>query len=104
VTTTTCTVTYTYAGAAARAMARDGRAEATAVVHGRTIVVGSGRIRDRRLRLTFRHLKRGRYWLTLLQLRAHHRPVVIGHTSLEISLARGAQRAAGHTPAARPTL
>jgi hypothetical protein len=66
-------------------MARDGRAEATAVLHGRSVVVGTGRIHDHRLRLTFRHLRRGRYGLTLLRLRAHHGQVVIGHTSLEIS-------------------
>jgi hypothetical protein len=66
-------------------MARDARAEAVALVHGRVRVVATGRIRDHRLRLTYRQLRRGRYGLTLLELRAHQRPVVIGHTSLVIS-------------------
>jgi len=82
VTTTTCTVIYTYGTAH---LARNARAEAVVDIDGRVRVVATGRIRHRKLRLTFRHLKRGRYRLTLLELRAHHRPVVIGHTSLVIS-------------------
>jgi len=35
--------------------------------------------------LTFVHLKRGRYDLTLYEFAAHHRQHAIGHTSLVIS-------------------
>jgi hypothetical protein len=66
-------------------MARDGRAEAVAYVGGKVRVVATGRIRDRRVRLTFRHLASGRYRITLLELRGHHTPLAIGHTSLVIS-------------------
>jgi hypothetical protein len=84
VTTTTCTVTYTYSPGASAQMAGDLRAEAVAVIGGRSRIVATGRIRDRKLRLTFRHLARGRYHLTLLALRAHHKPLTIGHTSLVV--------------------
>jgi hypothetical protein len=66
-------------------MARDARAEAVAEVGGRVRVVATGRIRDRKLRLTYRHLTRGRYRLTLLELHGREHPLVIGHTSLVIS-------------------
>jgi hypothetical protein len=35
--------------------------------------------------LTFKHLERGRYRITLLRLRAHEHPLTIGKTSLVIS-------------------
>jgi hypothetical protein len=85
VTTTTCTVTYMYSSGVSASLARDARAEAIADIRGRDRVVATGRVRDRRVRLTFRQLKHGRYGLTLLELRAHQRPLVIGHTSLVIS-------------------
>jgi streptogramin lyase len=84
VTTTTCTITYTYS-ARASAIARDARAEAIAEIHGHRTVVATGRIRDRKLKLMFPRLQRGRYRLTLIELRARRAPLVIGHTSLVIS-------------------
>ena len=83
VTTTTCKVTYTYSKSAN--LARNAKAEAIAYIDGRTRVVASGQIRNRKLKLTFRHLKHGRYRLTLLEVGAHHRLTVIGYTSLVIS-------------------
>jgi hypothetical protein len=47
--------------------------------------VGTGRIRNHKLKLKFKHLHRGRYRLTLNLLRAHHRPRVIGHTTLTVT-------------------
>jgi hypothetical protein len=32
-----------------------------------------------------KHLKHGRYRIILLELRAHQRPLVLGHTSLAIA-------------------
>jgi hypothetical protein len=61
------------------------RAEATARVDGRTVVVGTGRVRDHRLVLTYRHLQRGRYRLTLVALGSHHERELLGHSSLVIS-------------------
>jgi hypothetical protein len=81
-TSTSCTITYTYAATSA---ARDGRAVATARVHGKTTVVGTGRIRGHRFSLKLAHLRPGRYRLTLVELRPHHRPVVVGHTTLTVS-------------------
>jgi hypothetical protein len=78
-------VTYTYSRGAAAALARDARAEAIGNLHGHSTVLATGRVRDGKLRLTFRRLHRGRYGLTLLELRPHRAPLVIGHTSLVIS-------------------
>lgn len=84
-TTQTCTVTYTYSNSAAADMVSGARAEATVMVHRRTRVVATGRVRGHKLVLRFKHLKRGRYNLTLWQVRAHHQRQMIGHTSLVIS-------------------
>jgi hypothetical protein len=81
--TSTCTVTYTY-GASSSASAGAARVEAVATMHGRRRVVGTGKIRHHRMTLHFRHLRRGRYRLTLLRMRPHHRPQVIGHTTLYV--------------------
>jgi hypothetical protein len=81
-TTTSCTITYTYAATSA---ARDGRAVATVRVNGRTTVIGTGRIRNHKLSLKLARLRAGRYRLTLVELRPHHRAVVIGHTTLTVS-------------------
>jgi hypothetical protein len=78
-------VTYTYSAGAAAAMAGDARAEAIVDVRGHGRIAARGRVRDGKLRLTFYLLRRGRYRLTLLELRAHRAPLVIGQTSLVIS-------------------
>ncbi len=81
--TETFTVTYTYPSSIL-VTAEAARVEATAKIDGRTRVVATGTIRHHRLGLTFGHLKRGRYRLTLLRLRAHRRPLVIGHATLTV--------------------
>ncbi|HJS96113.1 MAG TPA: choice-of-anchor D domain-containing protein [Solirubrobacteraceae bacterium] len=81
--TTTCTVTYSYAKRSAAA-AGHARARATAVIHGRRVVVGRGRIRGHRVKLHLKRLKRGRYRLTLWRLVRHARPIVIGHRTLVV--------------------
>jgi hypothetical protein len=78
-------VKYTYDAGAAAALAPDARAEAIAEIHGHSGVVARGRVRDGKLRLTFRRLHRGRYQVILLELLAHHAPLLIGDTSLVIS-------------------
>jgi len=60
------------------------RAEATANVDGKTSVVATGRISGHKVVLLFNHLQRGRYRLTLLELRNAKR-LVVGHTMLDIS-------------------
>jgi hypothetical protein len=82
--TTTCTVTYTYSTAAATSFIRNAQAEATAKIHGKTEVIGTGRIRAHRVVLSFQHLSRGHYRLTLIEL-THGERVVIGHTTLTVS-------------------
>ncbi|MBV9337502.1 MAG: hypothetical protein JO243_16580 [Solirubrobacterales bacterium] len=85
-TTTTCTVTYTYSGPlAAQDLVNGARAEATATIAGKKKVLATGKIRHRKLSLTFKHLKRGRYRITLLELRPTKQPLMLGHTSLVIS-------------------
>jgi hypothetical protein len=79
---TTCTATYVYAATAA--VADRARAEAVAQVDGRTRVLASGAMRGHTLRLTFRSLRRGRYRLTLLEFPSGGRPVVVGHTALNV--------------------
>jgi hypothetical protein len=81
---TTCTVTYTYAQTAVMTASR-ARVEATAKIGGKTKVVGKGTIRNHKLKLKLTHLGRGSYRLTLLRLRSHDSPVLIGHTTLKIS-------------------
>jgi hypothetical protein len=83
VSTTACTITYTYAATAA--MASDARARAIANVNGRRIVVGGGTIRHHKLKLTVRHLRAGHYRLTLVELRPHHEPVVIGDSTITVT-------------------
>jgi hypothetical protein len=55
---------------------------ATARVHGRAQVIARGRIRHHRLTLTFRHLRPGRYLVTLLALQRDRAPVLIGRTMI----------------------
>ena len=84
--TTTCTITYTYTYGAgnAEALVRGARAQATIRLAGKSKVIGTGRIRDHKLALTFKRLHRGHYRLTLIEL-AHGQRVVIGHTTLTVS-------------------
>lgn len=79
---TTCTATYIYAATAA--MASRARAEAVAEIDGRTEVLGVGAIRDHRLGLTLRHLRAGHYRLTLVELPAGGKPIVVGHSDLKV--------------------
>ncbi|MGO9957443.1 MAG: hypothetical protein ACLP50_15985 [Solirubrobacteraceae bacterium] len=79
---TVCTVTYRYASSS---IVPDGRVQATTDVRGRIEVVAHGTIRRHELRLTLAHLRPGRYRLTLLELRRHATPVVIGHTTVGVS-------------------
>ena len=65
---TTCTYTFTYAAAAA-ANVRSVLAIATVPGHRR--VVARGRLRHHKLKLVFRHLRRGRYRLTIVAVGAH---------------------------------
>ena len=44
-----------------------------------------GTIRNHKLKLTFKHLHRGRYHLTLAELQPHKKPLVIGHTTLTVA-------------------
>ncbi|MGO9901285.1 MAG: hypothetical protein ACLP0J_16715 [Solirubrobacteraceae bacterium] len=78
-------MTYTYKASATTDMVNGARAEATATIAGKSAVVATGAIRGQKLVLRFKHLGRGRYRLTLFQLRAHEKPQMIGHTSLVIS-------------------
>lgn len=80
----TGTATYTYAAHAARDLIDGARAKATVTVNGRTEVVGTGRVRHHQLVITFRHLRRGRYRLTLIELQPGQR-TVIGHTTLTVT-------------------
>jgi len=79
---TTCTATYIYGATAA--LATRAHAEAVAEVDGRSEIVGTGTIRDRRLRLTLRRLKAGHYRLTLLELPSGGKPIVVGHSALRV--------------------
>jgi hypothetical protein len=79
---TTCTYTYTYA---MPGQAKDGAVIATARTHGHTRVIARGRIRHHRLTLTFKHLHRGRYRVTLIELRPHRAPVPIRATTLVVT-------------------
>ena len=69
--TTTCMITYTFPTRIAGDLVNDARAEATVSVDGHRKLVATGVIRHHKLVLTFKHLGRGRYRLTLLELRAH---------------------------------
>ena len=80
--TTTCTYTFTYA---APGTARDGAVLAVSAVGGHRRVVAHGRLRHHRLTLAFRHLRRGRYQLTLVAVGAHGKKTVIGHTFIMVS-------------------
>jgi VCBS repeat protein/HYDIN/CFA65/VesB family protein len=84
-TTTTCKVTYTYGTGKKGNLVNGERAEATARIKGKTTIVARGEVRDHKLVLTFTHLKRGRYQLTLVEFGAHGHHKTIGHTSLVIS-------------------
>ena len=79
---TSCTYSFTYASATATAAS----VRATTMVAGHVRLIGRGRIAHHKLTLTLRHLRlrRGHYRITVLA-RIHHKQVVIGHTSLNIS-------------------
>lgn len=66
-------------------MSADARAIARATITGKKTVVGTGAVRNHKLTLKLRHLHRGRYKLTLIELRPHHKPLVIGQTTLTVS-------------------
>ena len=55
-----------------------------AEIDGRTEVLGVGAIRDHRLGLTLRHLRAGHYRLTLVELPAGGKPIVVGHSDLKV--------------------
>ena len=76
---TTCTVTFHFSGGAANA-----RVLATAKVHGHTRTVGRGAIRAYELKLKLKHLHRGRYRLTLLEL-GHGKRTPIAHTTVTVT-------------------
>ena len=78
-TTNTMTIHYS-----STAMDANARVEATTNVHGRRQIVGRGTIRRHKLKLTLKHLHRGRYRLTLLKLKSHGRSEVIGHITLTV--------------------
>ncbi len=77
----TCTVTYRYAATSSPA---HGEVHAVVTVDGRTRVLARGTIRDHRLRLWLRDLRRGRYRITLVELRGRGSWAVIGHTTLTV--------------------
>jgi sugar lactone lactonase YvrE len=79
---TTCTMTYQYGTSSFRVA--NGRVVATTRVGARTQTVGHGTIRNHTLKLTLKHLKRGRYSITLLRPRPHSKAVVIGHTTVTV--------------------
>ena len=76
-----CTYTFTYAVRTNKNLA----AIATTSVKGHRRVIARGRIHHRKLTLVFQHLRRGRYNLTLLQVGAHGKRTVIGHTTIAVS-------------------
>jgi serine/threonine-protein kinase len=80
--TTSCTYTFTYATTAA---AKDVNVLAVAKLGDHRRVIARGRLRHHKLTLVFRHLRRGRYQLTLLAIGAHGKRTVIGHTSIVIN-------------------
>jgi hypothetical protein len=55
------------------------------MMDGRVRTIGHGRLRHRRLTVTFRHLHRGDYRVALLELRAHRAPTLIGWTTLVVT-------------------
>jgi hypothetical protein len=61
------------------------KAIAIAKVNGHRRVIARGRIRHHKLTLVCRHLRRGRYKLTLLEVGRHGRRTVIGHTSIAVT-------------------
>jgi hypothetical protein len=80
--TTSCTYTFTYATTAG---AKDVSVLAVGKFHGHSRVIARGRLRHHRLTLVLRHLRRGRYQLTLVAVGAHGKRTVIGHTSVVVS-------------------
>jgi hypothetical protein len=79
-----CTTTYTYA---APGTAKDGPVIATVSVRGHSRVIGRGRVRHHRLRITAKlnRLRRGHYRVMLLELRQHRSPALIGRTTIVIT-------------------
>ena len=88
VTTNTVTIHYTTNAVtinySSTAMDANASVEATTNVHGRRQIVARGTIRRHNLKLTLKHLHRGRYRLTLLELKSHGRSKVIGHIRLTV--------------------
>jgi hypothetical protein len=81
---TSCTITYTYRAGKAADLVHGARAEATTKVNGKIKMIGTGTVRQHKLVLTFNHLHRGHYRLTLTEL-THGKRVLIGHTMLTVS-------------------
>jgi hypothetical protein len=79
--TTLCTITYTFATPVSASVRR---AVAISTVHGRRQILGRGTVRRYTVKLTFSHLRPGRYQLELYELVGHRR-VLIGDTTLSIS-------------------
>jgi sugar lactone lactonase YvrE len=77
----TCTYTFIYAAPTGKNLP----AIATGKIDGRRQVIARGRVRHHKLTLVFRHLRRGRYTLTLIALKAHGKRLVIGRTTIAIS-------------------
>ena len=80
--TTTCTVTYTYPATSSSGATMPVMAMIKA--HGRNQVIARGTIRNHKLKLTLKHLHRGRYRLTLVELMGHGKTVVIGHPTVTV--------------------
>jgi len=79
---TTCKFTFTFAASSAP---RDGAVVlAVARIAGHSRVIARGHLRHRSLTLVFRHLRRGRYQLTLIALGTHGKRTVIGHSSIVV--------------------
>jgi hypothetical protein len=78
-------VTYSYAASARAALVNGAGAYASARIRGRTAIVARGQIRNHRLTLKFTHLRKGRYRLTLWEMKPHHRSLALGHTVLVVS-------------------
>lgn len=80
--TMSCRTTYTYALPAA---APHALVVATIRVHGHRRVIARGRIRHHRITLTYRHLHKGRYRVTLTELIGHGQRLAVGTTTLVIT-------------------
>ena len=78
-------MTFTY-NAAIRADLRNGaRVDAISALRGHAVVVATGRVVNHQVRLTFPHLKHGRYRFTLYELGAGHARTTLGRSMIAIS-------------------